>query len=791
MDILNELKKSTLLITTNKIKNQILKEMSSTKRMIPVKFMTLEEFFNHYFFQVKKEAYFYLKNKEQKKISILEEEIKCLPYLINSNYKSEKLNHLKTILEDLEREDFLKKNPFFPSYLETVEIIVYGYHLDSFCQTLFSNLSARVIEFSKESKKHYVVYKFHDIEEEISYVGGEILKKIQSGVSIDQIKILSLPDEYRNPLRRIFKLLHLPVGIEEDTKLYETVLGQKTLKYLEDSKSLEEVIERVRNEFSDIAEVNILIDLLNDYTWYVGNPVDLRELIENDLKKKSLLKECWTNRIECVSKEEIEIEKEYFLLGFNQENIPKIYQDNDFLSDEEKRELGLFTSDEKNKLEREDWKNLIFKLPRLTITYKEKSAFGRWNPSLLIEKMEFEKVEMYSSYQNSNLYNEVLLAKYLDKLNKYGVIEENLSKLYYTYPNHLYMTYNNQFKGLERNAFYHYLDHKLVLSYSSIDNFYKCSFRYYLSNILKIDPFKSNFFTVIGDIFHHVLEHFLDSDFDFSKFFEEELGKYSFKESEKAFLNHLREELIFDIHVLKSQREYTTFQTEFHEEKFYLPIAKDNYLETIFMGIVDKIMILEGSQETYLAIVDYKTGSLPDNLNNTIYGIGMQLPVYLYLINRSNRFPSPKVVGIFLQKVINKEIKRNTKKDYQEEKKNHLKLVGFCLEEEELLRKLDISYENSVLIKSLKKGSNGFYRYSRVLSEEKFQKLEQIVHTKVEEADMKIRNADFRINPKRIGKDLIGCEFCKYKDICFRREEDIISLKEYKNLEFLGGEDDA
>ena len=56
---------------------------------------------------------------------------------------------------------------------------------------------------------------------------------------------------------------------------------------------------------------------------------------------------------------------------------------------------------------------------------------------------------------------------------------------------------------------------------------------------------------------------------------------------------------------------------------------------------------------------------------------------------------------------------------------------------------------------------------------------------------MKIRNADFRINPKRIGKDLIGCEFCKYKDICFRREEDIISLKEYKNLEFLGGEDDA
>ena len=54
-----------------------------------------------------------------------------------------------------------------------------------------------------------------------------------------------------------------------------------------------------------------------------------------------------------------------------------------------------------------------------------------------------------------------------------------------------------------------------------------------------------------------------------------------------------------------------------------------------------------------------------------------------------------------------------------------------------------------------------------------------------------IRNADFKINPKRIGKDLIGCQYCKFQDICFRREEDIVSFKEYKKLDFLGGEEDA
>ena len=49
----------------------------------------------------------------------------------------------------------------------------------------------------------------------------------------------------------------------------------------------------------------------------------------------------------------------------------------------------------------------------------------------------------------------------------------------------------------------------------------------------------------------------------------------------------------------------------------------------------------------------------------------------------------------------------------------------------------------------------------------------------------------FDINPKKIGNDNLGCEFCKFKDICFRTEKNIVDLKEYKNLEFLGGDDNA
>ena len=791
MEILDQITTPTLFVTSNQRKKQLLKKLSNCRTLVPVKFMTLEEFLENYFFKVKKEAYFYLKKKEQKKISLLEEEVRWFPFLIKENYQSKNLTYLKELLTELEKENFLEMNPFFHSYLKTVSIIVYGYDLDPFYQRIFSELQSKIINPSFLEKKKPVVYKFHDIEEEVGFVGGEILKKIQSGVSINQIKILSLSEEYRNPIRRIFSLLHIPIETEQDTKLSETVLGRRTLKYLEEVEDLEELQKKIELEFSKELEINPVISALNEYAWYSGKPIELKEFLENDFKKISLSREHLENRVECVSLEEIDSNYYYFLLGFNKENIPRVYQNDDFLSDQEKTELGLFTSTQKNKLEKEHWKNILSWIPQLVITYKEKSAFSSWNQSLLIEEMQLEEREGESSYQDSNLYNQVLLARYLDRLNKYGVIEKNLETLYHTYPSLPYMTYDNQFSGINTDTFHSYLNHKLLLSYSSINNFYKCGFRYYLSNILKIDPFESTFFTEIGSIFHHVLEHSLEPDFDFSSFFEQEVEKYHFQVRERVLLDKLKEELLFDIEVLRKQKEHTFFQTELHEEKFYLPISKEDNIETTFMGIADKIMVLEDGSNTYLAIIDYKTGTLPDNLNNVIYGIGMQLPIYLYLVNRSGKFSSPKVVGIYLQRIINKEIKRQGKKDYQTEKENSLKLVGYSIDKEEWLEKFDDSYQDSSVIKGLKKGQNGFYQYSKVLSEEKFQRLEDIVHEKIIEADQKIRKANFQINPKKIGKDLVGCEFCRYKDICFRKEEDILFLKEYKNLDFLGGEKDA
>ena len=109
----------------------------------------------------------------------------------------------------------------------------------------------------------------------------------------------------------------------------------------------------------------------------------------------------------------------------------------------------------------------------------------------------------------------------LDDLVKYGSINDDLS-LYYNNYKIDYMKYDNTFKGVDINNLYEYMNNKLLLSYTSMNNYYKCAFKYYIANILKLDIFEESFATNLGSIFHHILEIGLDKEIDINS----EIEKY-------------------------------------------------------------------------------------------------------------------------------------------------------------------------------------------------------------------------------------------------------------------------
>ena len=118
---------------------------------------------------------------------------------------------------------------------------------------------------------------------------------------------------------------------------------------------------------------------------------------------------------------------------------------------------------------------------------------------------------------------------------------------------------------------------------------------------------------------------------------------------------------------------------------------------------------------------------------------------------------------------------------------------------EEIASKMEdkaISLDDSILLyeEGMKITKKGFSQYANVISDELMDKLIALVDKKITDARDLILKADFSINPKNIigDKEIIGCKYCKYNDICNRKNEDIVNLKKYKDFSFLEvGDKDA
>ena len=383
----------------------------------------------------------------------------------------------------------------------------------------------------------------------------------------------------------------------------------------------------------------------------------------------------------------------------------------------------------------------------------------------------------------SNIQNKINLTKKLDKLVKYGTIDNDLPILYNSYKTIEYLDFDNKFTGIDKDNLYEFLNNKLLLSYSSIDKFYRCKFRYYINNILKLEKYEETFPILIGNLFHYILSVAFNTNFDFDIEWNNYLKDKELNEKEKFFLEKLRSELLFIIDTIKEQNKLSNLNKSYYEEKIY--INKDKNIKITFMGIVDKIMYEERNGKTIVAIIDYKTGNPEANLNNTIYGIEMQLPVYIYLVKNSKKLNNVKIAGFYLQKILNNEVIVKPGELLENNKKNSLKLIGYSNSNEDILKEFDFSYKDSEVIKSMRVGKNGFYSYSKVINDEKIDALSNMVDKKIDEAIDEIISADFEIDPKRIDNKNIGCEFCNFKDICYVDEKDYKNLISHKDLDFL------
>lgn len=776
--------RKTLIICPPSMKQTAIENESNNVVFENTKIMSTKELKENLFFSANIKTLIYICENFNLPISFAKKIIPFLYYINEKeNYSHPKLNYLKKIKLELVNNNLLIENKLFLTFLKNC-YVSFRYFDNMNKEDLFlfnevskytsvNNESIATLEF----KNIHQIYEFDTLNDECVFLFDNFASLIDKGENINKIILLNPTPGSIFTLDRFSKLYNIPLNLNKKIKLSHTLIVKDFINLLENN-SIEDSLREIYDKYNDHSEglrlYNKILDIINNFSM-LGNYDQYKTYIINELENATIREDKTTNAIQVKDIESYTYKDNdiVFVMNANYGVLNKIYKNDDFLSDELKKVINMPTSEEKNEEEKTSILNKLKKLNFPTITYHLNTPFEEAYPSFLNDLVEKDNIiknakidNKYSYSLNKDLYqliNKKTLKHFDDEFN---YLSKNLDK---------YISeYNPSFSKIDTNKIRElYLNKKngLRLSYTNMNTYYQCPFRFYLDNILYLNSFEDSLATQIGVIFHEVLSKMYYDNFNFEEEFNSSINKFDFQAKELFLLEKLKEELRLVIEFNKDHYNNTLFKNNLLEKEIIIDYDKKNDVSLSFKGIIDKAMWYEEENKKYLAIIDYKTGKAEINLENINNGVGMQLPTYLYLASKSDLFKGFEFAGFYLQQILANELSSDSKKTREEIRKERLKLIGYSNENKTILSKFDPSFMSSSYIKSMAVKKNGdFYSYTKTKNNEQINELIKIVDEKISNAFNNILNADFAIKPYINSKnEEEGCKYCKYIDICYKQ----------------------
>lgn len=784
--------KDTLIICPNNYKEKLLESFNNEKKIVDVKFYTLEEYKKNYLFNYDIRTIKYLYEKGLS-IENSKEILNNLYYVEDKEYGNRKLDKLVEYRKTLDKEGILIYNPLFKSFLETKNIVVYGYgKLNNHDLSLIKGKTVKVIEENYIDKK-YKINIFDEIEQEVEFVYNSIYDLLNKGININNIYVANANSDYDAYFKRFNKYYGFNIEENDNFKLIGTKIADDFIKML-DENTKEEIYEFLSNNENDISKK--LLSILNKYVEF--DLSEIKEFIINDIKNTSYKKE-YTNIVKRIKTNEYINSNDYvFFVGFN-DTTPAMERDTDYITDNIKHLVNLPTTEEKNELRKQNLKSCISNIENIVLTYSKNSPFNSYNKQVILDEDKCEYIQIKNSLSYSDELNKAKYIDNLDLLRKFNFKNKDIEKQYATYDKNNYLSYNNRFKGLndkQLKTIPKQINYKnnndITLSYSSMNNFFECKFKYYLDTVLKVKESFGNYYTKLGTVCHGVLQDLYREDkFDFETSWNNQIKKEEEKEnasifedeSEKYFVGKIKNELKQDVEIVKKQKENSLLTKQMCEQEFTFNVS-DNIN---FTGFIDKIMFKETNDEILASVIDYKTSrSIEIDKDIMKYGLSLQLPSYLYLMKHSEKFNKEiKIAGLYIQHIINFDRKyRNEEHSLEITKAESMRLDGISSIVEDRLMANDLSLapgKKSETIKNISMNKDGSLKKSdKLYTDEQFEELSNTVENNIKSAGEAILKGDFAINPKEIDGKNMSCSYCKYAPICYKRPSDLVYIDTQK-----------
>lgn len=683
-----------------------------------------------------------------------------------------KVQLLRRYFELLNQHGAIKRNPLGHTKYKNKKIYVMGYSQeDTSLNHWFHTLGNRVTWASPlkpTPSLHVGLYR--SVADEVSGFMNEVSRLHELGVAWKDIKLYRPSDAYHYELQR--QAAYYQVPLENMTQ--ETMALKPFILHALAEENMEEFILQHGNEYP-LEDVQFLKETLAKTPKVFMESSYLHEYIRWMCQQHRPYRPRQNDSIRLMDEGMFLNHQCIFILGFAQGNMPKVERDIGYLSDEIRHALGLDTSRIRNEQSRISLESLLAHPGKIYLSRSEIVQGTSTLPSPFVDTLGMKEMPILYAHQGHDYGYDlgVIRKKLYEELKTYYQIEHPyLASLTRAFPQKA-ERFNYAFKGLEQPN----KDH-VRLSYSAVNTYFHCGFKYYVERILHIEPYQQNAFHMhLGTFAHAVFEHLQGDLSKFDAVFEQQLEMaVDLTPKERVLFGHLKSKLK-DVATFNSHHQKAMQNPSFYEE---LEVVMDVDAHTTMKGYIDRAIVVQPEPEkSYVALMDYKSGSESFDIRLIDYGWSLQLPIYALMMDYHPQLKGKPLLGVFIQHIIDKKMNTEKLEVNQEQFSQHYQLDGVAVEDSERLFTFDDSLQKgkSLFMSGVTPLATGFKKSKNVISESTMQNLKVQAKMKIQEASEKIRRHDFPINPIHINSKHNSCTYCPFKDVCFRHQEDVRIVK--------------
>ncbi|MBQ3160784.1 MAG: PD-(D/E)XK nuclease family protein [Oscillospiraceae bacterium] len=335
------------------------------------------------------------------------------------------------------------------------------------------------------------------------------------------------------------------------------------------------------------------------------------------------------------------------------------------------------------------------------------------------------------------------------------------------------------------------------LSASRFEDYRKCPFVYFCEKGLRINPPEKIELDKPskGNVIHYCLCEILSANnketfenlsrdqlnkqvkFHLDSYYKSEAvgGDYGKSGRYKAAYRRLSDTLTDILVRLSDEFKQSSFVPSEFEYKIgrdgsekALKLVTEKGITVYFEGTVDRVDVYEKDGKTYIRVIDYKSGVKEFKFEDLLYGINMQMLLYLFALtdeNHNGKYSDAVPSGVLYMpaKDVAPVLDRNDE-DVEKTYNDTFKMKGTVLCDNDVIAAMEKD-AGGVYIPVKAKKDGTYYANSNLVTLKQLENLRKYSYELMRETADLMTDGEIQASPLKNGKKL-PCSYCKYKSIC-------------------------